>query len=157
MKKQGIAGLALAGIALFSPAHAFPEPRPVAMTPEAVSQFLQAMPSDTVIANGMQRAIAECQDCPQGVAISTYLHGLFDYYGYDLSGTMVNYVQAYDAYGEPGGMSYELDLMLQQSGVAGVMTAPLAAVENGHGDRLVAEGALTPEAVEAIETMQSTE
>jgi len=143
----------LAAMAIPASASALPgEPRPVDMTPEAVMAFLRDLPSDDVIANGMQRAMSECE-CSKAEALTGYMDGLFDYYGYDYSGTLQGYAQAYLDFGEPGGMTRELDTFLQRSGFASLMMPPMQLVKADGAQPLVSRGVLTDQAVETVQAM----
>lgn len=155
MMMKTCAALILATSLLASSAQAFVENRPVPITQEGVQQFGEAIPKGGVIDRGMMKAVNNCQGCPvpgieASVAAVGYLHGLFDYYGYDYGATLRDYLALWIGEGRDA-VDPQLNTVMTWTGLHNFMVAGAELIEVEKGQRLVDADILTPEQLAEIQ------
>lgn len=153
MKIFSLAVLSLVGV-LSLPAAAQMNAAPVPMTDQGLRLWVQAMPSDTTLANRLYRVIQEC-DCEPGTPdrAKTLVHffdGLFHHHGYSYGGTVREYLQAYTGEGR---YQYEGSHLLEPSGIGELMLPAIGLVQSGEGQWMVDQWVMSESDLAAIEDL----
>lgn len=145
-------------------AQAFTDPVPVDLSAEGLQRFALSLPGDDVVARGLQQSMDECMGCqprtPEYVAaVVGYVDDLFDYYGYDLGATLVEYVELRQglASADLANIDRGQVSMLQRSGMDDFMMILTSPVRIDLGYALVDHGILTADQLRAAEALVAME